>query len=243
MKLLYFNSSSELALNESSLSLPEAGTNPDGAFVFSIEDNEYAAIRIQHFPSGLISCNLRESWKHISADEWRAAAKGAELLFWDSRMKFCPTCGHKLNKAAGISKKCTGCGYEAFPQLSPAILVLVKRGEEALLVHAKNFSRPFFGLVAGFVETGESLEECVRREVMEETGITISDIRYVASQSWPFPSQLMIGFTAEYISGDIVFADGELSDGGFFDRDSLPELPTAPSLARELVERWRHHLL
>ena len=118
------------------------------------------------------------------------------------------------------------------------MVVLVIRGREALLVHAASFRRPFYALVAGFVETGETLEQCVAREVREETTLEIDDIRYRGSQSWPFPSQLMLGFTARYRSGDLAFADGELTAGAFFSRDSLPMLPTPPSLSRALIDAW-----
>ena len=143
-----------------------------------------------------------------------------------------------MRRQSEISLICTGCGTELWPQLSPCVMVLVRKGDEALLVHAANFRRPFFGLVAGFVETGETLEECVRREVAEETGLQIENIRYAASQSWPFPAQLMIGFTADYAGGEVRFADGELTAGGFFSRDKLPMIPPPPSLARKLIDSW-----
>lgn len=181
---------------------------------------------------------LRESFSLAGEDIYRRVGKAAELHFWDAQSRFCPVCGAKLRREAEIMKGCPDCGREYFPQVSPAIIVLVRKGEEALLVHAKNFSRPFFGLVAGFVETGESLEECVRREVREETGLEIGNIRYFGSQSWPFPAQLMVGFTADYVSGEIRFADGELSAGSFFTRASCPQIPTYPSIARSLIDSW-----
>ena len=137
-----------------------------------------------------------------------------------------------------ISKRCTECNDEIWPQLNTAIIVLVRRGEEALLVKAKNFRRNYYGLVAGFVETGESLEECVRREVREETGIEITNIRYFASQPWPYPMGLMVGFNADYVSGDIRLIDGELRDAAFFTRDNLPAIPEKLSMARMLIDNW-----
>lgn len=182
---------------------------------------------------------LRESYGLLTEEEYAAAAKGAELVNWSEETKFCPYCGERLQRATEISKKCPECGREYFPQLSPAIVVLVKRGEEALLVHARNFRRPeMMALVAGFVETGESLEQCVAREIKEETDLDVTDIRYVGSQSWPFPHQLMLGFTAVYAGGELKFADGELSAGGFFTRDNVPELPTPPSLSRRIIDSW-----
>ncbi len=190
---------------------------------------------------------LRESWGVLPEKEYRIAAKAAELLNWSDTTRFCSRCGGEMKRASEISKSCEKCGREVFPALWPAIVVLVIKEatdgdpmkEEALLVHARNLRRPEVQtLVAGFVETGESLEECVAREVKEETSLEISDIRYVGSQSWPFPHQLMLGFTARYKSGDIRFADGELTSGGFFRRDALPPLPTMPSLSRRIIDEW-----
>ncbi len=181
---------------------------------------------------------LRELWNYISEEEWKTEARKAELQYFHDTHRFCGSCGAKMRPATDISVRCPECGREDFPSLSPAIVVLIRRGEKALLVHARNFTRPVFALVAGFVETGESLEECVAREVAEETALKIRDIRYFGSQSWPFPSQLMIAFTAEYADGELTFSDGELSDGGWFSREEAPLLPTLPSLSRRLIDAW-----
>lgn len=182
---------------------------------------------------------LRESWSVLGEEDYRYAAKGAELLHWDARSRFCGHCGVPMQRASEISKRCPRCGEEVFPSTACAVLVLVIRDDRALLVRAKSFKRRFFGLVAGFVETGESLEECVAREVKEETSLDISDIRYFGSQSWPFPFNQMIGFTARYAGGEIRFADEELAEGAFFSRDALPALATPPSLARRMIDAWR----
>ncbi len=181
---------------------------------------------------------LRKSASLLPQLHYTAASKASELLYWDSESRFCGRCGAPMERSSEISKRCSVCGHEIWPSVAPAIIVLVRRGEKALLVHARTFSRPFFGLVAGFVETGENLEECVRREVREETSLEIKNIRYFDSQQWPYPSQLMLGFTAEYESGELHFADGELTAGGFFSRDNLPLLPEPPSIARRLIEDW-----
>ncbi len=187
---------------------------------------------------GLQWHDLRKSHAYLPAGEYNIAVKGAELAYWDARTSWCSICGAPMQRATEISKKCTSCGDEVFPSLATAILVLVTRDDEALLVRAKTFKRPFFGLVAGFVETGESLEQCVAREVKEETSLEIRNIRYFGSQSWPFPFNLMIGFTAEYASGEVTYADGELCAGRFFSRNDLPELATPPSLARTMIDAW-----
>lgn len=181
---------------------------------------------------------LRETSVVLPSAHYTAAAKSAELMHWDSTTRFCGSCGAPMRRNTEISKLCTACGREIWPSLSPAAIVLVRRGDEALLVHAKTFSRPFYGLVAGFVETGESIEETVVREVKEETNLEIRNIRYFGSQTWPFPAQLMVGFTADYAGGELRFADGELTSGGFFSRDALPLIPGPPSIARRMIDAW-----
>ena len=137
-----------------------------------------------------------------------------------------------------ISKRCTECGKEIWPQLATAVIVLIHRGDEVLLVRARNFRGDFYGLVAGFVETGETLEEAVVREVHEETGIEITNIRYFASQPWPYPSGLMVGFHADYVAGEIHLQRSELSSGGWFRKDNLPHIPEKLSIARRLIDSW-----
>ena len=122
--------------------------------------------------------------------------------------------------------------------MNTAIIVLVQRGEEELLVKAKNFRRDYYGLVAGFVETGESLEECVCREIFEETGLHVTNVRYFGSQPWPYPMGLMVGFHADYADGEIMLCDGELKDAAFFSRNNIPPIPGKMSMARMLIDDW-----
>lgn len=184
---------------------------------------------------------LRAAWKRLGDAQWAKAAREQELDNFRRANTYCGVCGAQMLPASEISMKCTGCHREIWPRLSPAIVVLITRseGEEALLVHASNFRHhDVYALVAGFVETGETLEECVAREVKEETSLEISDIRYVGSQSWPFPGQLMVGFTASYAGGELQLADGELTAAGWFRRDTPPPLPSHPSLSRRIIDRW-----
>ena len=196
--------------------------------------------------AGLQRQGLRASFYTLSHEEYRMAGKARELLHFDATHRFCSICGAPMQRASDISKRCTACGREIWPSLTVAIIVLVRKPhpsgrrelEEVLLVHARNFAGNFYGLVAGFVETGESLEECLQREVMEETGLHIGNIRYRASQPWPSPSGLMVGYFADYISGDIRLQREELECGGWFTRDNLPEIPGKMSLARQLIDLW-----
>lgn len=184
---------------------------------------------------------LRESWQRLGDEKWQQATRAQELKNFHMAHKFCGYCGGNMTPSSEISVKCDNCGREIWPQLSPAMVVLVTRkdGEEALLVHAANFKHAdVYALVAGFVETGESLEQCVAREVKEETSLEVNNIKYVGSQSWPFPGQMMVGFTAEYKSGNLHLSDGELTSAGWFTRDNHPHLPSPPSLSRHIIDLW-----
>lgn len=183
-------------------------------------------------------CGLRQSYYKLSQEDYLHAGKCHELLYWDQNTHFCGVCGGPMRFHTDISKRCEHCGKEVWPQLATAVIVLVSRGDEVLLVHAKNFKGDFYGLVAGFVETGETLEEAVAREVMEETGLTIRNLRYFGSQPWPYPCGLMVGFMAEYESGDIHLQRSELSRGAWFDRHHLPQIPEKLSIARRIIDHW-----
>ena len=183
-------------------------------------------------------CGLRASFYKLPYNQYLKAGKCQEILYWDQNTKFCGVCGGPMKLHTDISKRCTCCGKEVWPQLATAIIVLIHKDDEVLLVHARNFRGDFFGLVAGFVETGETLEEAVEREVKEETGLSVKNIRYFASQPWPYPSGLMVGFTADYLSGEIELQRSELSDGGWYSRDNLPYLPDPSSIAYRLIMDW-----
>ena len=183
-------------------------------------------------------CGLRQSYYKLTAEEYGKAGKCHELLYWDQNTKFCGVCGGPMKFHTDISKRCEHCGKEVWPQLATAVIVLVRKGNEVLLVHANNFRTDFYGLVAGFVETGETLEEAVHREVMEETGLHIKNLRYFGSQPWPYPCGLMVGFTADYDSGKIHLQRSELSKGSWFDKDHLPHIPEKLSIARKLIDAW-----
>lgn len=183
-------------------------------------------------------CGLRPSFYRLPNEFYLKAGKCHELLYWDNNTRFCGVCGAPMKMHTDISKRCTNCGKEVWPQLATAIIVLVHRGEEVLLVHARNFKTEFYGLVAGFVETGETLEEAVHREVAEETGIQIKNLRYFGSQPWPYPCGLMVGFNADYNGGDIHLQQSELSKGAWFTKENLPTIPEKLSIARMILDDW-----
>lgn len=190
---------------------------------------------------------LRQTYYHLASEFYLKAGKCQEILHWDSETKYCGICGAPMKLSTDISKKCTQCGKELWPLLATAVIVLIHKKpypgcspaeEEVLLVRAKNFKREYYGLVAGFVETGETLEEAVAREVREEVGLVIKDIRYFASQPWPYPCGLMVGFNAEYVSGDIHLQEEEIAKAGWFTHDNMPPIPEKLSIARQLIDNW-----
>ena len=181
---------------------------------------------------------LRQSYYKLPTEQYLKGGKCRELLYWDHETHYCGICGGSMKMHTNISKHCTQCGKEVWPQLATAVIALIHRGDEVLLVRARNFRSDFYGLVAGFVETGETLEEAIAREAMEETGISIGNIRYFASQPWPYPCGLMVGFNADYTGGSLHLQHTELSTAGWFRRDNLPKLPEKLSIARRLIDAW-----
>ena len=188
-------------------------------------------------PEGMTFEGLRQVYDRMDEDLFWVAGRAVQIIDWDRTHQFCGRCGirtklHPTERA----KECPQCGLLHFPPLAPAIIVLVERGHEMLLARAHRFPTAMYSTLAGFVEPGETLEEAVLREVKEESGITVKDIRYFGSQSWPFPHSLMIGFTALYESGEIILGDEENIDVGWFSADNLPPLPGKISIARRLID-------
>ena len=162
-----------------------------------------------------------------------------QILHWEKTSSRCSRCGEKNERIPRAwGKRCPGCGHEHYPHIHPCVIVLIKRGEEFLLARKPEWAPGRYSLVAGFVDFGESLEECVEREVLEETGLKVTNVRYVGSQNWPFPSQLMAGFVAEYASGTIDLDGDELEDARWFNRDRMPALPPSRSIARWIIDRF-----
>jgi NAD+ diphosphatase len=189
--------------------------------------------------------DLRGVGGNLPADEAGLLAYARAMVLWRRRHRHCGTCGAPtISASAGHVMKCssTSCGEEHFPRLDPAIIVLVTDGERALLGRQAAWPRGRYSTIAGFVEPGESLEDAVAREVLEETGVTAFDARYHSSQPWPFPSSLMIGFTATAATGAVATADDELEDVRWFSRTDIAAgavgLPPPQSVSFRLIEDW-----
>jgi NAD+ diphosphatase len=192
-------------------------------------------------PEGMVFRNLRSFFYGVDEEFFRMAGRAKQFVGWHATHRFCGRCGGKTEPASGeLAKRCTRCGMMHYPRLSPAAIVLVRNGDRILLARSPGFSPGLYSVLAGFVEPGESIEEAVVREVREEAGIEVRNVRYFGSQSWPFPNSLMIGFTADYAGGELTPEPGEIEDAGWYGADELPEIPVRVparvSIARAMID-------
>ncbi len=166
------------------------------------------------------------------------AGAAHHILHWSMMNQFCGRCGHKNeDKKDERAKVCPNCANLVYPRISPATITAVFRDDQILLAHNRNFRPNFYSLIAGYVEAGETLEQCVEREIFEEVGIKVKNIRYFSSQPWSFPDALMLAFTAEYESGDINVDQEEITDAAWYSRYNLPVIPTTDSIAGKII-KW-----
>ncbi len=188
-------------------------------------------------PQGLAFRELRSLYGAVSDQVFLLAGRAYQVVMWDQTHQFCGRCGAATRDVEGErAKVCPECGFISYPRICPAVITAVLRDGKILLAHAEHFPQKWYSVVAGFVEPGETLEECVRREIMEEVGITVKNVRFFGSQPWPFPNSLMIGFFAEYDSGEIHVDGQEITDAGWFGADELPAIPPPLSIAREMID-------
>jgi NAD+ diphosphatase len=182
---------------------------------------------------------LRKLWGALDEDVFFAAGRAMQVALWAQTHRFCGGCGAETRRDAGERcARCPRCGLGNYPRISPAIIVLVRRGEEALLARAPRLPAGTYSTLAGFVDVGESLEETLAREVREEVGIEVKNPRYFGSQPWPFPHSLMLGFMADYAGGVIAVDGEEILDARWFRADALPQVPPPLSIARKLIDAW-----
>lgn len=188
-------------------------------------------------PNGFQFVSLRQLipvWDHQTFEQ---ASRAVQLLEWKKKHRFCSQCGTKTRMHhTEHCMVCPNCHYRQYPRISPCIITIITHGDNEVLL-AKSIHRKdnVYGLIAGFVEVGETLEQAVARETLEEVGVHIKNIRYLASQPWPFPSNLMLAFHAEYADGDIKIQEDEIADAQFFKQTALPEVPHAGSIAHRLI--------
>lgn len=206
-------------------------------FCGRLDDRSCYAASVAAVDSALEFCELREVLRQLAPGQVAAVSRGAGLLNWLKSRRYCGECGQAMEfSALDMSRLCPACKAVAYPVIAPAIIVAVTRENRLLLASNRNFRPGLYSLVAGFVECGEALEDTVRREVREEVGIEIGNIRYFGSQSWPFPASLMVGFIAEYAGGELRPDGEEIVAADWFTADRLPDLPTPGTISRQIID-------
>lgn len=194
------------------------------------------ALRLSALPPGWRAVGLRAALMHFPEPLMGVAGRAAQVLEWEREHRYCGVCGTPMLAAAHErSRTCPNCGHASYPRLNPAMMVLVWRGRELLLARSPHYAPGMFSALAGFVEAGESLEECVHREVGEEVGLRVRNLHYYGSQSWPFPHSLMVAYTAEWLDGLIVPQPAEIEAAHWFDIGALPAIPPRFSIAGHLI--------
>lgn len=191
-------------------------------------------------PDGVEALGLRDAFLRMDPADWRRAGRAYQWLAWEAGHRFCGSCTAALEAGEGHSRRCPACGRVVFPSNSTAIIVLIQRGEgprmELALARSPHFKPGVYSPVAGFAEPGESLEQTLHREVAEELGIRVTNLRYFGSQAWPFPNGLMVGFRADHLEGELRPDPAELEDARWFSRENLPQLPGPISIARWMLD-------
>jgi len=188
-------------------------------------------------PANMNLSGLRGLFGELNEHFYGIAVRALSIINWENTHQFCSKCGSRTGKRSDIlARQCPTCGFTMFPRISPAVIVLVERGKKVLLARASRFTEDIYSVIAGFVEPGETLEETVAREIKEETGIEVKNIRYFGSQPWPFPDSLMIAFTAKYAGGEIKIDGEEIVEAKWFAADQLPNIPGKISIARSLID-------
>lgn len=188
-------------------------------------------------PEGLQLVPIRQLITSWSKEQFLQASRAVQLLEWRRNHKFCSHCGHPTEvHPTEYAMVCPSCRYHQYPRVNPCIITIITRGDdEILLAKSVHNKTNMYGLIAGFVEVGETLEEAVQREAFEEVGLRLKNVQYMSSQPWPFPSNLMVAFRAEYESGEIKLQEEEIADAQFFKIDQLPEIPFKGSIAHSMI--------
>jgi NAD+ diphosphatase len=190
-------------------------------------------------PEGAAFTGLRALYGRVAEAHYALAGRAAQIVAWDRDHQFCGRCSTPTDPVPGErARRCPACDLTAYPRVSPAIITLIERGDRILLARGHAFLPGRYGIVAGFVEAGESLEEAVRREAREEVGLELDRIAYFGSQPWPFPHGIMIGFRAEALSDELIIDESELAEAGWFGLNDLPTIPAKLSIARRLIDDW-----
>ncbi|MBP3709239.1 MAG: NAD(+) diphosphatase [Treponema sp.] len=234
-----------ILVQENTITLPDSSvwqtllTNGDVHDIFCELKYNYTTAYLKNVdvvPKRYTLIRIRKYFAQTANEEGARAARAKHLLNWRMSHLFCPACGAPLKDDKKLTaRNCTSCNMQYFPRIEPCIIVLVTQGDKLLLARHKERNQNIYTCIAGFIEAGESAEQAVVREVREEIGIEIQNVRYVGSQGWPFPDQLMLGFRAEYKSGTIRVQEDELYEAKWFSRSALPPFPKQGSMGWRLI--------
>jgi NAD+ diphosphatase len=205
-----------------------------------LEDGvEAVAAGISAVPAGLEVGRIRDLYVSLGDARFMMAGRAAQVIEWADTHRYCGRCATPMQRVpTERCMRCPKCGFVGYPRIAPAVIVLVRRGDEALLARGARFPGVFYSTLAGFVEIGESLEETIAREIREEVGVEVKDIRYFGSQPWPFPHSLMVGYFAEWAGGELHPDGNEILDARWFRATELPPIPPPLSIARKLIDAW-----
>lgn len=235
--------------NDDISSLPNEITLPPDLALYgqyplgALEDKNCFCAEIDNsaqLPDYVIAVPLRKAFELIGSGGYSMATKAFSVVNWNRNHQFCGHCGNKtIHKMGRFERLCERCGLAFYPRISPSMIVLIQRDDHVLMARSPHFVPGAYGLIAGFIEVGESIEEAVHREIKEEVGVTVKNLRYFGSQPWPFPDSLMIGFIADYADGEIQIDHHEIEAAGWYKFDNLPGRPsTRISIASQLIDHF-----
>jgi NAD+ diphosphatase len=238
-KLLCTNAGSLALLTEPELSRLAAAVLVQQPLYSHAHNHFYVSAIAPKHVAGYQWLSLRSLLEQLDEDEFQRAGRALQVLRWHFDHQFCGRCGKPtVQHRRDLAKTCGYCAVDIYPRLSPCIITLVTRGDECLLAWHKRASEEKYSCLAGFIEMGESPEQTLAREVMEEVGVRVNNIRYVASQAWPFPGQLMLGYFADYAGGEIQLDEDEIQSAKWFKYNQLPKIPAANTISGRLINSF-----
>lgn len=236
--------------NTQGLSLPDESTFPTLSLAL-LREHTLGSFHNAHcfcaeidaqaiLPHSVTAIPLRKAFEIVGNDWYGMATKAFSVINWDRNHQFCGYCGNKtIHKLGQFEKLCERCGHTFYPRISPSMIVLIKKEDHLLMARSPHFAPGAYGLIAGFIEIGESIEDAVHREVKEEVSIEVANLQYFGSQAWPFPDSLMIGFFADYKAGDLAIDHDEIEAAGWYPFDRLPGRPSSQlSIASKLIQHF-----
>ncbi len=241
--ILLFNADGQVGLNED-LSVPERVPARHAVYLGTLNERPCFVERAADETESVQWLEIRDLFSQVPDELYALIGYASQILIWRENHRFCSRCGAKaVPSETERAMVCPECRLRNYPRISPSMIVAVTRGDELLMARGHHFPEGLYSVLAGFVEPGETLEQCVEREVMEETGIEVENIQYHSSQPWPFPHSLMVGFTADYAGGELNIDPTEIEDAGWYTADRLPDrIPSESTIARALINDYLNRI-